>query len=90
MAVRAKMRCTVVAKRAINYGTNAGTIDTTEVELTPVSDDANKTWSKWTPGGSVKLTINNPEAFDQFQPGETYFVDFTPAPQKEADEAKAG
>lgn len=33
------------------------------------------------------MTINNPAAFDQFEPGQVCFVDFTLAPAKEADEA---
>jgi len=86
MSVRAKVRCTVVSKQACNYGNNAGTIEQVKVELTPVMDSGNSTWSKWTPGGSIQLTITNPEAYEQFKPGETYFVDFTPAPAKEADE----
>jgi hypothetical protein len=86
MVVRAKVRCITVKTSASNYGSNAGTIESKQVELGPVADPANSTWSKYTPAGSINLTINNPEAFEAFKPGETYFVDFTPAPAKEADE----
>lgn len=84
--VRAKVRCVTVKTVASNYGSGAGTIEQNQVELTPVQDPANSTWSKYTPGGSINLTISNPDAFNAFKPGETYFVDFTPAPAKEADE----
>jgi hypothetical protein len=58
------------------------------VELAPVSDGANKTWSKYTPSGSISMTIDNPDAVGQFKIGGTYFVDFSPAPENEADESK--
>jgi hypothetical protein len=80
------VRCSKVTTSAINYGSQAGTIDQKTVELSPVNDDANKTWSKYTPSGAIQLTINNPEAFEAFKPGETYFVDFSQAPAKESDE----
>jgi hypothetical protein len=88
--VRAKFRCTNVSKSASNYGGQPGTVESNVVTLQPVCDDHNKTWSKWTPCGDIKMTINNPEAFDKFVPGECYFVDFTPAPAKEADEPRDG
>ena len=43
-------------------------------------NDPNKSWSKWTPSGTLELTITNPEAFNQFAVGQDYFVDFTPVP----------
>lgn len=86
MNVRAKFRVTTVSKTANNYGGNAGTVEQNEVKLSAVSDDANKSWSKWTPGGEIRMTINNPDAFDQFKVGECYFVDFSDAAAKEADE----
>ena len=80
------MRVTNIMKITSNYGTGPQYSDT--VKLTAVAGDENKTWSKYTPSGSVELTISNPEAFDQFKIGEFYFVDFTRAPATEAEEAK--
>jgi hypothetical protein len=88
MPVKAKFRCTNVSTSATNYGSTPGAIEAKTVTLNPVCDEHNKEWSKWTPSGEIKMTINNPAAFDQFTPGECYFVDFTPAPAKAADEAK--
>jgi len=39
----------------------------------------NADWSKWTPNGSLKMTINNPECFDKFEVGKEYYLDFTAA-----------
>lgn len=82
--VRCKMKVTEVIGRSSQWGTT--TQETSEVTLTPVAGEENKTWAKYTPGGSVKLSINNPEAFAAFKIGETFFVDFTPAPATEAEE----
>jgi hypothetical protein len=83
--VRAKFRVTKVTTTC--YG--AAQPDSTIVSFSAVSDDANKTWSKWTPSGELQMQINNPAALEQFKIGEFYFLDFTPAPPKEADEAKS-
>lgn len=83
--VRAKVRVTKITKTTA-WG--AGQHDTDEVTMIPVSDDANKTWSKWTPGGEFRMQINNPEALNQFKIGQAYFVDFVEAPQTEAGEAE--
>lgn len=76
--VRAKMKC---LSAAIPTGG-----DTEMVKLFAVCDDENKTWAKYTPGGSLELSINNPAAQGRFKVGEHYFVDISPAPAREADE----
>lgn len=43
----------------------------------------NAQWSKWTPNGSLIMTINNPECFDKFEVGEEYYLDFTKAEKVE-------
>jgi hypothetical protein len=82
--VRAKFRVTSIAKTV--QWNDPTKVEANQVELQPVMDDNNKGWSKYTPCGSLKMQINNPEALDQFEIGKCYFLDFTPAPQKEADE----
>jgi hypothetical protein len=58
------------------------------VKLGAVGAPDNKTWSEATPSGSVELSISNTAAYDAFTLGEFYFVDFTVAPAKEADEGR--
>lgn len=43
----------------------------------------NKTWSQYTPAGTIELNILNVAALEQFVPGEEFYVDFTPAPKGE-------
>ena len=55
--------------------------DGSEVVLFPVStgSEENKDFWKYTPAGSIQMTIDNPEAVKQFEPGQEFYVDFTPA-----------
>jgi len=79
MSVRAKMRCIGINRRADNVALDSEKTETQEVLLQPVYSDSeqNKTWSKFTPYGEVKLGISNPEAVGQFKLGKAYWVDFT-------------
>lgn len=52
------------------------------ISLTPVIDgsEENKSFSKYTPSGSVNLNISYETAASYyFEPGKEYFVDFTEA-----------
>ncbi|SIT43702.1 conserved hypothetical protein [Paraburkholderia piptadeniae] len=41
--------------------------------------DEDNTFSRWTPCASLDITIQNPALFGQFNVGDKYYVDFTPA-----------
>lgn len=43
--------------------------------------DENNTFAKWTPSADLTMTINNPALVGKFQPGQTFYVDFTEAPE---------
>ncbi len=71
--IRAKFVVETVAKHA--SGVEA-------VTLRPVYGDTpeNKSWSKWTPTGSLAMTISNPDAMGKLECGREYYIDFTPVP----------
>lgn len=48
-------------------------------------NDENKSFSKWTPTGSYEMFVNNEKIFGVFQPGQEYYLDFTPVPAKSDD-----
>ena len=76
MSVRAKFRCTSIT---IFEG------ESREYSFSPVygaDGSANADWSKWTPNGSLQMTINNPACFDKFETGREYYLDFTPAEEE--------
>ncbi len=77
--IRAKFRCT-----ARNNQLNHSGQPTTVVRLSAVMDEGNKSWAKYTPGGTIEMNVDNPAAFDAFELGKFYFVDFTIAPAREA------
>lgn len=41
--------------------------------------DEDNTFAKWSPSGSLGLTITNPALWDKFRPGQKFYLDFTPA-----------
>ena len=43
------------------------------------SAEENRIFGKWSPSGSVSMTIRNPAAYDQFEQGKAYYLDFNPA-----------
>jgi hypothetical protein len=74
MAVRAKVTCDGVKDNQVAFHTvyegDAAKADTENARFTTA-----------TPWGEIKLGINNPAALEQFKAGESYYVDFTPAPK---------
>lgn len=41
--------------------------------------DEDNTYAKYSPSGVFSLTVANPNLIGQFEEGEKYYVDFTPA-----------
>lgn len=48
-------------------------------EYNPDGKDEDNTYAKFSPSASFKITVANPDLIGKFAPGETYYVDFTPA-----------
>lgn len=72
--VRAKFVCDAVSNNEEYQQKN--------VSLIPVIDgsEENKSFSKYTPAGSVQLTISHEtKASDFFEEGKEYYLDFTKA-----------
>ena len=72
MTIKAKFKCSSVKK--LEGGTE-------EVTLTPINGPVgsdNAQWSKYTPSGSINMSITAEGAVGCFEPGKVYFVDFTP------------
>lgn len=75
--IRAKFRCTSVTN---HEGHNDNKSETVKLcAANGPKDTANAQWSKWTPSGTLEMTINNPEAQGKFEPGKYYFLDISPA-----------
>lgn len=71
MAVRTKVTCNGLDGHAVTFST--------VYEPDAAKDTENARFTRATPWGEIKLGIDNPVALEQFQPGKSYYVDFTPA-----------
>ena len=85
MTIRCKMRVTE-KKNIAPWQTDGTGKPTCSVALSAVGGTDNKSWAAATPSGQVQLHVDNAAAYDAFELGQFYFVDFTIAPAKEADE----
>jgi hypothetical protein len=55
------------------------TDDATTVLLRAVTSgsEENKSFWKYTPSGTIQMTISNPNAAAEFEDGQEYYIDFT-------------
>lgn len=47
----------------------------------PNGESEDNSFSRWTPCGSLSLTITNPDLHGRFKPGQKFYLDFTEAPE---------
>ncbi len=45
------------------------------------TNDEDNSFAKTTPSGKIELAIANKELHGVYQPGDTFYVDFTPVPK---------
>lgn len=78
-AMRAKMKITRVEK--FESGNERLYMSAVGKKTTYPEDgsDEDNTFARFTPNGEVTLTIANPSLQGMFEPGDTYYLDFTRA-----------
>ena len=76
--IRAKFRCDLVSKTAYYESVELCAVGPNNGE---VLNSENASFAKATPNGSLKMTIDNPDAQGFFKPGKSYYLDFTEANQ---------
>lgn len=71
---------TLLAKFKVGSTTNYGN-NNLGVKLSPVigGSEENKSFSMYTPSGSIELHITNPSALNFFEPAGEYYVEFKKA-----------
>lgn len=73
MSVRAKLKLTSVT----DFGNdNKEYLFRCEYDEKLIKEDV--TFSKWTPNGEFKVTVNNPAVHSQMEVGKTYYFDISP------------
>lgn len=76
--VRAKFKLTSITA-------HDGNGDARSFTFYPVQDDGipeNQSFNKWTPSGELKIYVTNPQVIQEWKLGDSYYLDFTPAPKK--------
>jgi hypothetical protein len=75
--IRAKFKCLAVVE---DKGPDGAKYQE-QVSFCAVTDasEDNKSWSKWTPSGSLSMSITNHEVWGAFEVDKEYFLDFTKA-----------
>lgn len=51
--------------------------ETKHVKLIAATGPGNESWSRWTPAGTIQMSITNPAASSQFKPGDDFELEFT-------------
>lgn len=78
-SMRAKMKITSVTRHSAEYETltMCGVSKSTPYPADGFDED--NTFAKFSPSVDLKIGIANPALIGKFEPGETYYVDFSPA-----------
>lgn len=75
MSVRAKFKC----QSKVMHGEGNQQYAALSFNASYGEGKDNKDWSRWTPSGSLTMSITNPSAFDWFEVGKEYYLDFSEA-----------
>lgn len=73
MSVRAKFKVSKIAEH--EGGLKIVSLNAVSADEVP----ENQRYHKYTPSGSLEITITNPSASDQFAPGKVFYLDFSEA-----------
>lgn len=76
VVTRAKFRLNSIT----DYGPNSSrTLNFQAVLADEIPE--NQRFNKASPNGKLELMINNPAAYERFEPGKSYYLNFTEAPE---------
>ena len=77
MTTRAKFRCSLVEPSSVEHIATPWETVRFDAVYSPDPESENYSWSKWTPNGSLSMTITNPNIFGKFEVGKEYFLDIS-------------
>jgi len=78
-AMRAKFKIISVTKHENSEVLKFGAVYKNGSYPADGSDEDN-TFARFTPQAECTMTVNNPDLLGKFEPGQKFYVDFTPAP----------
>jgi len=79
---RAKFRCVSITLQGKDRAPCSVKLSAVypDAEKDGYAHDENHAFFNATPYGEITMNIQNPYGAEMFQPGDSYYVDFTPAP----------
>ena len=77
MSVGAKF--TVASVTDYNTGTSGDTLRQVKLNAVTRGDGDPEDFWKYTPAGTLDITISYPDTAEQFVPGKSFYIDFTEA-----------
>jgi hypothetical protein len=78
--MKAKMNVTAVHPYADGVGETVNMSPVCgKAPFGPNGESEDNTFSRWTPGGSLSLSITNPALVGKFHVGQKFYLDFTEA-----------
>jgi hypothetical protein len=85
--MRAKFRVSSVNPPSVPVSEGISMAPAQTVKAHPVAasgypadgSDENNSYAKWSPSGSLELTITNPALSNKIKEGDVFYLDFTPA-----------
>ncbi len=81
MLMRAKVQVQSVTKYAHPQETVKMTAVCGKAPFGPAGESEDNTFARFTPSGTVELSITNPDLAGKIKPGQKFYVDFTEAPE---------
>lgn len=78
MNMRAKMRVTSVEQFGASERVNMTAVS--KSSYTDDGSDEDNTYAKFSPAGTLSLTIANPALIGAYHANDVFYVDFTPVP----------
>lgn len=83
MTTRAKMQVLSIVPYAPDQGRHQEEVHFSavcgNVKFGPNGENEDNSYARWTPTGSMKLAITNPNLYGAFKEGKRYYVDITEA-----------
>ena len=76
--MRAKMKITSVTRHSAEYETLALSGVSKSTPYPDDGSDEDNTFARFSPSVELKISIANPALIGKFNPGDTFYVDFTP------------
>ena len=79
--MRAKMQVQSVTKYGDAQESLSMSAVTGTTQYGPQGENEDNTYARYTPSGSISLSITNPALIGKFRVGQRFYVDFTEAPE---------